>query len=80
MGRRITEACMKVHRDEILLRRFRLSRADIVATIAESVLPPSPQSLRTLADLQLSIMAVEAAIRDKADPNFASEFLMEAAA
>jgi hypothetical protein len=71
---------MKASRDEMLLRRFRLCRADIVATIAESSLPPSPQSLRHLADLQLSIMAVEAAIQDKADATFKGEFLMEAAA
>ena len=71
---------MKVHRDEVLLRRFRLCRADIVATLADSVLPPNPQSLRILADLQLSIMAVEAAMKDKADPTFAREFLTGVAA
>ena len=67
-------------RDRKLLRRLQLCRADIVATIGDSVLPPSPQSLRILAELQLSIMATEAAIRDKSDPAFHREFLMEAAA
>ena len=71
---------MKVHSDEILLRRFQLCRADIVASIAANPLPPSPRSLRALADLQLSIMAVESAIRDKADPDFECEFLTDAAA
>ncbi len=65
---------MKVHSDEILLRRFQLCRADIVASIAANPLPPSPQSLRALAELQLSIMAVESVIRDKAEPHFESEF------
>lgn len=71
---------MKVHSDEILLRRFQLCRADIVASMAAHPLPPSPQSLRTLAELQLSIMAVESAIRDKADPRFEYEFLSQVAA
>ena len=71
---------MKVHSDEILLRRFQLCRADVVASIAANPLPPNPRSLRALADLQLSIMAVESAIRDKTDPAFECEFLTEAAA
>jgi hypothetical protein len=71
---------MKAQRDGMLLRRFQLCRADIVATLGESALPPSPQSLRMLADLQLSIMAVEAAIGDKSDSTFRYELLMEAAA
>jgi len=71
---------MKTQRDKMLLRRLQLCRADIVATIGDDVLPPSPQSLRILAELQLSIMATEAAIHDKADPAFHREFLMEAAA
>jgi hypothetical protein len=45
-----------------------------VASIAANPLPPSPQSLCALADLQLSIMAVESVIRDKAEPHFESEF------
>jgi hypothetical protein len=71
---------MKVQRDNMLLRRLQLCRADIVATLGDSPLPPNPQSLRMLADLQLSIMATEAAIGDKSDPTFENEFLMEAAA
>ena len=71
---------MKVYSDEILLRRFQLCRADIVASIAGNPLPPSPQSLRSLADLQLSIMAVESVIRDKAKPDFERELLTGAAA
>jgi hypothetical protein len=71
---------MKIHSDEILLRRFQLCRADIVASIAANPLPPNPQSLRALADLQLSIMAVESAIRDKAEHDFERERLTGAAA
>jgi hypothetical protein len=71
---------MKVLSDEILLRRFQLCRADIVASIAADALPPSPQSLRSLADLQLSIMAVESVMRDKAKPDFQCELLTGAAA
>ena len=71
---------MPTQRDKMLLRRLRLCRADIVATLGDSILPPSPMSLRTLGDIQLSIMAVEAAIEDKRDREFEREFLMEAAA
>jgi hypothetical protein len=71
---------MQAHGDGMLLRRFQLCRADIVATLSKSALPPSPQSLRMLADLQLSIMAVQAAIGDKSDSTFESQFLLEAAA
>ena len=71
---------MKIQRDKLLLRRLQLCRADIVATLGNSTLAPSPLSLRTLADIQLSIMAIEAAIGDKRDPEFEHEFLMEAAA
>jgi hypothetical protein len=70
---------MKAQRERTLLRRLQLCRADIVAAIGDSLLPPSPQSLRTLADLQLSIMAVEAAIENRSDSHFEREFLVEAA-
>jgi hypothetical protein len=66
--------------DETLLRRFRLCRADIVATLGSNTLPPSPQSLRLLADLQLAIMATEAAIGDKTDPQFDYQSVREVAA
>jgi hypothetical protein len=52
----------------------------MVASLSASLLPPHPQSLRTLADLQLAIMATEAAINDKADVGFLSEYLEGAAA
>ena len=70
---------MEPNRAEILLRRFRLCRADIVETISSSALPPSPQSLRSLAELQLAIMATEASIADKADIGFLSDYLDVAA-
>lgn len=66
--------------EKILLRRLQLCRADMVAAIGDCLLPPSPQSLRSLADLQLSIMAVEAAMGNRSDPLFERQFLMEAAA
>jgi hypothetical protein len=65
---------MEPDRAEMLLRRFRLCRADIVETIGSSALPPSPQSLRSLAELQLAIMAIEASIADKADIAFLSDY------
>ena len=71
---------MEADRDDLLLRRFRLCRADIIATLGESALPPSPQSLRLLGDLQLAIMATEAAIRDKSNSAFHREYLERAAA
>jgi len=71
---------MKAQRAQTLLRRLQLCRADIVETLGASPLPPSPMSLRTLGDLQLSIMAIEAAIEDRSDSYFEREFLMEAAA
>ena len=71
---------MKVQRDNMPLRRLQLCRAHIVPIFGDSPLPPSPRSLRMLADLQLSIMATEAAIGDKSDPTFEKESWMEAAA
>ena len=68
-----------IARDQILLRRFRLCRADMVATLGASSLPPHPKSVQVLAELQLAIMAVEAAIRDKADTGFLSDYLEAAA-
>jgi len=50
---------MKAQRAKILLRRLQLCRADIVETLGANPLPPSPMSLRTLGDLQLSIMAID---------------------
>ena len=70
---------MEPNRAEILLRQFRLCRADIVETISSSALPPSPQSLRSLAELQLAIMATEASIADKANIGFLSDYLGVAA-
>ena len=67
-------------RDKTLLRRLQLCRSDIVASLGDSSLPPSPLSLRSLADIQLSIMAIEAAVADQSDSHFRREFLMEAAA
>ena len=71
---------MEADRDDLLLRRFRLCRADIIATLGESPLPPSPQSLRLLGDLQLAIMATEAAIRDKSNSAFCREYFERVAA
>ena len=71
---------MEARLDELLLRRFRLCRADMIASFSASALPPHPQSLRNLADLQLAIMATEAAINDKADFGFLSEYLEDVAA
>ena len=71
---------MKAQRAKILLRRLQLCRADIVETLGANPLPTSPMSLRTLGDLQLSIMAIEAAIENRSDSSFEREFLMEAAA
>jgi hypothetical protein len=73
------EAAMELGRDQILLRRFRLSRADIVASLGASSLPPHPKSVQLLAELQLAIMAIEGAIADKADAGFFSEYLEAAA-
>lgn len=80
MGALHREVGMNVQRDKVLLRRLQLCRADIVTTIGNELLPPSPQSLRILAEIQLSIMATEAAIQDKSDAAFHREFLMEVAA
>jgi hypothetical protein len=70
---------MQAGRDRILLRRFRLCRADVVAQIGASPLPPHPKSVQHLAELQLAIMAIEAAIADKADAGFFSECIEVAA-
>ena len=70
---------MEIGRDQILLRRFRLCRADIVASLGASSLPPHPKSVQLLAELQLAIMAIEGAIGDKADAGFFSEYLEAAA-
>jgi hypothetical protein len=70
---------MELGRDRILLRRFRLCRADVVAELGASSLPPHPKSVQHLAELQLAIMAIEGAIADKADADFVSEYLEVAA-
>jgi hypothetical protein len=67
-------------RETTLLRRLQLCRADFVAAMGDSSLPPSPLSLRSLADLQLSIMAIEAAVANRSNPQFDLEFRMEFAA
>jgi hypothetical protein len=74
------EVEMQAKRDELLLRRFQLCRADVVTALGASSRPPHPQSLRFLADLQLAIMATEATISDKADARFFSEYLEGVAA
>ena len=71
---------MKAFRDAVLLQRFRLCRADMVAAISASKLPPNSSTLRELAELQLIIMAVEQSIADKADPSFLSHFEEQVAA
>ena len=61
---------MSVFRDNALLQRFRLFRADIVTAISASERPPHPATLRELANLQLIIMATEQVIADKQDAGF----------
>jgi hypothetical protein len=65
--------------DEILLRRFRLCRADLIAALKTGQMPANSTTLREIADLQLTIMATEAAIYDKKNPEFLSEWEQEAA-
>jgi hypothetical protein len=71
---------MKAFRDALLLRRFRLCRADMLAAISASEYPPNSSTLRELADLQLVIMATEQAIADKNDASFLRDFEEQAAA
>ena len=66
--------------DEVLLQRFRLCRADLVAAMTASARPPNAKTLRELADLQLVIMATEGAISDKSDAHFLSQYESQAAA
>jgi hypothetical protein len=70
---------MKSFHDAFLLQRLRLCRADIIAAIGTSDRPPRATTLRQLADLQLVIMATEAAIKDKSDTAFLRLFETEAA-
>jgi hypothetical protein len=70
---------MKTLRDGELLQRFRLCRADMVDALSASERPPHPRTLRELADLQLVIMATEAAISDKSDSYFLRQFEEQAA-
>ena len=65
---------MSVFRDNALLQRFRLCRADLVAAIGASEYAPHPTTLGELANLQLAIMATEQVIRDKQDPGFLHAF------
>jgi hypothetical protein len=60
--------------DNFLLHRFRLCRADMIAALSVHSHPPDAKTLRDLADLQLAIMATEAAIADKTDAAFLAEF------
>jgi hypothetical protein len=70
---------MKSFRDGELLQKFRLCRADMVDALGASEQPPHPKTLRELADLQLVIMATEAAIADKSDSHFLQQFNAQAA-
>jgi hypothetical protein len=70
---------MKALRDGELLQKFRLCRADMVDALGASEEPPHPKTLRELADLQLVIMATEAAIADKSDSYFLQQFEDQAA-
>jgi hypothetical protein len=67
-------------REAKLLRTFRLCRADVVAALSSRSEPPTPTMLRELAELQLVIMATEAAIADKAKADVLKEFEEQAAA
>ena len=71
---------MRALRDAFLLRKMRLCRADMVAAMSASELPPNPKTLRELADLQLVIIAIEGAIADKSDAGFLRQFEAQAAA
>jgi hypothetical protein len=66
--------------DKAILHRLRLCRADVLADISKSERPPSPKTLRELADLQLTIMATEAMILDKSDSAFLAEYEGDVAA
>jgi hypothetical protein len=71
---------MDAPREALLLQRFRLCRADIVAAMSASDRPPNPSTLRELARLQLVIMATQEAIADKSDARFRHQFMAQAAA
>ena len=64
---------MQSVRDRLLLRTFRLCRADMVDAMTASSKPPTAGMLRELAELQLVIMATEGTIADKLDADFARE-------
>ena len=70
---------MKSFQDARLLRTLRLCRADFIAAVGAGDRPPQRRTLRELADLQLVIMAAEAAIADKSDAAFLREFEFNAA-
>jgi hypothetical protein len=70
---------MRAPHDLELLQKLRLARADFVAAMSLEKRPPHPSTLRSLAELQLSIMATEAAIEDKSDLRFLRQFREQAA-
>jgi len=70
---------MKSLRDTLLLQKLRLCRADVVEAMGASDTTPAPKTLRELAELQLVIMATEAAIADKSDASFFLKFETQAA-
>ena len=72
--------CMASISDEVLLRRLRLCRADLLSSLQTGRLPPNSRSLREIADLQLAIMATEGVIADKSSPDFRREYHAEQAA
>ena len=53
--------------DHALLQIFRTCRADFISALSERSQPPCCKTLRELADLQLAIMAMEAAIAEKGE-------------
>jgi hypothetical protein len=70
---------MKAPADTELLQKLRLARADFVTAMSTESRAPHPNSLRSLAELQLVIMATEAVIADKADVHFHHQFREQAA-
>ena len=67
-------------REAMLLQKFRLCRADMVAAMSAGQRPPHSSTLRELAELQLVIMATEQAIADKSEAGFLHRFKEQEAA